>query len=261
MAGGAAGSSPRVGLPRSSSIKALNHIRMLPPQLLLDDLGVGSVSSSRQPEAEPCAGCRTRMRMARHPHDPQHLVVNGGGGAFLHPTHVFAACRFPAPRDASAEATSRLYADAVQPCTCRVYPTVGGLAQLQGHAGPSAATATSTSAAAKQQLGVAAGAVWPFLGAVEPLPPSTAAAAGPAALPAKPAKVAAAPTPAVPAAARCAGSGSKGRYSRYGFSPISPEGEYVCSASYPAPHTSQALGRRNLHLFRLRNSRWGGGGL
>lgn len=29
-----------------------------------------------------------------HPYDPEHLVVNGLGGAFLHPTHVFAAARF-----------------------------------------------------------------------------------------------------------------------------------------------------------------------
>lgn len=29
-----------------------------------------------------------------HPYDPEHLVVNGLGGAFLHPTHVFASARF-----------------------------------------------------------------------------------------------------------------------------------------------------------------------
>ncbi|EFJ44074.1 hypothetical protein VOLCADRAFT_65342, partial [Volvox carteri f. nagariensis] len=49
---------------------------------------------------------RHSWRWSRHPHDPQHLVVNGGGGAFLHPTHVSpgpqgeyvcAAC-YPSPR-------------------------------------------------------------------------------------------------------------------------------------------------------------------
>ena len=29
-----------------------------------------------------------------HPADPEHLIVNGLGGAFLHPTHVFASARF-----------------------------------------------------------------------------------------------------------------------------------------------------------------------
>ena len=29
-----------------------------------------------------------------HPYDPEHLIVNGLGGAFLHPTHVFAPARF-----------------------------------------------------------------------------------------------------------------------------------------------------------------------
>ena len=33
-------------------------------------------------------------RANHHPHDPEHLIVQGMGGAFLHPTHVFAAARF-----------------------------------------------------------------------------------------------------------------------------------------------------------------------
>lgn len=33
-----------------------------------------------------------------HPFDPEHLVVNGLGGAFLHPTHVFAPARFASVR-------------------------------------------------------------------------------------------------------------------------------------------------------------------
>ena len=34
-----------------------------------------------------------------HPHDPEHLIVNGLGGAFLHPTHVFSPSRFVSGED------------------------------------------------------------------------------------------------------------------------------------------------------------------
>ena len=36
-----------------------------------------------------------------HPHDPEHLIVNGLGGAFLHPTHVFSPSRFVSGMPAS----------------------------------------------------------------------------------------------------------------------------------------------------------------
>ena len=38
-----------------------------------------------------------------HPHDPEHLIVNGLGGAFLHPTHVFSPARFISVPDPSAD--------------------------------------------------------------------------------------------------------------------------------------------------------------
>jgi hypothetical protein len=38
-----------------------------------------------------------------HPHDPEHLIVNGLGGAFLHPTHVFAPARFASVPDPPAD--------------------------------------------------------------------------------------------------------------------------------------------------------------
>lgn len=38
-----------------------------------------------------------------HPHDPEHLIVNGLGGAFLHPTHVFAPARFASVPDPAAD--------------------------------------------------------------------------------------------------------------------------------------------------------------
>ena len=39
---------------------------------------------------------------SKYPLDPEHLICNGLGGAFLHPTHVFAPARFApiAGRDA-----------------------------------------------------------------------------------------------------------------------------------------------------------------
>ena len=42
------------------------------------------------------------MAAGEYPLDPEHLICNGLGGAFLHPTHVFAHARFaPIPgRDA-----------------------------------------------------------------------------------------------------------------------------------------------------------------
>ncbi|KAK9835056.1 hypothetical protein WJX81_007542 [Elliptochloris bilobata] len=39
-----------------------------------------------------------------HPFDPEHLIVNGLGGAFLHPTHVFAPARFASVPDPEADA-------------------------------------------------------------------------------------------------------------------------------------------------------------
>lgn len=38
-----------------------------------------------------------------HPYDPEHLIVNGLGGAFLHPTHVFTPSRFISVPDPSAD--------------------------------------------------------------------------------------------------------------------------------------------------------------
>ena len=42
------------------------------------------------------------MADGEYPLDPEHLICNGLGGAFLHPTHVFAHARFApiAGRDA-----------------------------------------------------------------------------------------------------------------------------------------------------------------
>jgi len=56
-----------------------------------------------------------------HPLDPDHLICNGAGGAFLHPTHIFAGAVFrgAAPDDAS-KATAAIYANAHHECTCKL---------------------------------------------------------------------------------------------------------------------------------------------
>lgn len=90
-----------------------------PPRLQMDGPGADAVESTALPAVRPCPGCEARAAWARHPLDPEHLVVNGGGGAFLHPTHVFAGCRFAPKADPAAEAAAGLYAAVTQPCTCR----------------------------------------------------------------------------------------------------------------------------------------------
>ncbi|KXZ46777.1 hypothetical protein GPECTOR_40g511 [Gonium pectorale] len=178
--------------------------RRLPP------VGLGS-----RPAAEPCAGCRARIAWTRHPHDPEHLVVNGGGGAFLHPTHVFAGSRFPAPEDPAAEATAGLYAAVMQPCTCRIYAPGASM-----YGGPHGGRFTP------------------------PPPPPPGASTGRAAAAAS----------AAGGFALAAGAGAGGGIS--GYASLGPDGEYVCRACYPSPRTSMQLGRKNLHVFRLRNSRF-----
>lgn len=44
--------------------------------------------------------------------DPEHLIVNGCGGAFLHPTHVFSYSRFACMDDEAAAATAAIYSSA-----------------------------------------------------------------------------------------------------------------------------------------------------
>ncbi len=51
----------------------------------------------------PAAAARANL----HPYDPEHLIVNGLGGAFLHPTHVFAPARFASVRPAAWRAAAR----------------------------------------------------------------------------------------------------------------------------------------------------------
>ena len=50
------------------------------------------------------AGVAASTSSNLHPYDPEHLIVNGLGGAFLHPTHVFSASRFASIPDPEVDA-------------------------------------------------------------------------------------------------------------------------------------------------------------
>ena len=51
--------------------------------------------------------------------DPDHLICNGSGGAFLHPTHIFAGAAFGSAPDAASEATAAIYSSVHHGCTCK----------------------------------------------------------------------------------------------------------------------------------------------
>ena len=64
-----------------------------------------------------CGTCRERAQgSASHLCDPEHLIVNGSGGAFMHPTHVFSYSRFACLKDEAAEATAAMYSSTKQCC-------------------------------------------------------------------------------------------------------------------------------------------------
>lgn len=64
------------------------------------------------------------LPLSQHPLlDPEHLICNGMGGAFLHPTHVFSYSRFACLDDDAAAATAAIYASGrgcVYVCVCAV---------------------------------------------------------------------------------------------------------------------------------------------
>lgn len=70
------------------------------------DSSTASVASTEDPcDARLLSedGASTSSTAGWHPHDPEHLIVNGLGGAFLHPTHVFSPSRFISVPDPSAD--------------------------------------------------------------------------------------------------------------------------------------------------------------
>jgi len=56
------------------------------------------------------AGIHVQRQQQQHSFmDPEHLIVNGMGGAFMHPTHVFSYSRFAVLDDEAATATAAIY--------------------------------------------------------------------------------------------------------------------------------------------------------
>ena len=61
-------------------------------------------SAAQEANSQAVAGGMSSSPTANlHPYDPEHLIVNGLGGAFLHPTHVFAPARFASVPDPAAD--------------------------------------------------------------------------------------------------------------------------------------------------------------
>jgi hypothetical protein len=60
--------------------------------------------------AEVAAVMHAQRQQQQHTFmDPEHLIVNGMGGAFMHPTHVFSYSRFAVLDDEAATATAAIY--------------------------------------------------------------------------------------------------------------------------------------------------------
>jgi hypothetical protein len=107
-AAAAAGAATGHGGP-SYSVEGLGGFSLVAAE------GFGQSPGTRQ----LCGTCRERAQgSASHLCDPEHLIVNGSGGAFMHPTHVFSYSRFASLKDEAAEATAAMYSS-TKPCCTR----------------------------------------------------------------------------------------------------------------------------------------------
>ncbi|KAL3147784.1 hypothetical protein ABBQ32_002515 [Trebouxia sp. C0010 RCD-2024] len=145
-----------------------------------------------------------------HPHDPEHLIVNGLGGAFLHPTHVFSPSRFVSVPDPSADEAT---VTSTRP-TANILP--------RGRSPPRGSSPRGSS---------------PSRG---PSPRGSSPVA----------RFIRASTSGVADAVAAVKAEDNEEAELWGG------GEYHCMAAYPSPSCSMQLGRQNLHLFRLKNTRF-----
>ncbi|DBB07470.1 TPA: hypothetical protein ACH3X3_008941 [Trebouxia sp. C0006] len=144
-----------------------------------------------------------------HPHDPEHLIVNGLGGAFLHPTHVFSPSRFVSVPDPSADEAT----------VTSTRPTANTLPR--GRSPPRGSSPRGSS----PSRGNSPRGSSPMARFIRGSSPRAADAAAVKAEENEEAEL-------------------------WGG------GEYHCAAAYPSPPCSMQLGRQNLHLFRLKNTRF-----
>ncbi|KAH7619432.1 hypothetical protein NADE_006274 [Nannochloris sp. 'desiccata'] len=152
--------------------------------------------------------------------DPEHLVVCGSGGAFLHPTHVFSYSRFRPPHDPAA---GPLY---LRPPRDKTFPDTQQYSQGQDGGGGGA--------------GAGAGHQGNSLGGGGGLRRSLPSDSSLYSLP------------------RSTKDGALSGNNGLDFSGLQRPtgGEYRCQAAFPTPEQSLRLGRSNLHTFRHVNSRF-----
>jgi len=148
--------------------------------------------------------------------DPEHLVVCGSGGAFLHPTHVFSYSRFRPPHDPAA---GPLY---LRPPRESMFAP--SQQQLQGQDSVGAGNGNQVNSFGG---GKGLRRSLPSDSSLYSLPRSTKDETR---------------------------SGNEGLNSSGFQRPAG--GEYRCQAAFPSPEQSLRLGRSNLHTFRHVNSRF-----
>ena len=179
-----------------------------------------------------------------HPFDPEHLIVNGLGGAFLHPTHVFAPARFASVPDPHAD---ELFEQSLSP---RGRSPKGG--SPRGASPPG----RSPSGGMSRRGSFVGGQATPSQG---PVPShahharesctdwrsDVAVSRCPAALCEEPREV-----------VNCAGELPSFKIEAENGAVAGGGGEFSCAAVYPSPKQSMQLGRQNLHLFRFKNTRF-----
>ncbi|KAK9862826.1 hypothetical protein WJX84_007158 [Apatococcus fuscideae] len=193
-----------------------------------------SVASSQVDEADPPPSSLNGDSLGAdaastsgnlHPFDPEHLIVNGLGGAFLHPTHVFSASRFASIPDPEVDA--------------QFVENLAPRGRQMGHAHMGAQHGSS-----------------PFQ--TEPRGRSPVGARS-----TTDSKRGSSPTGSSPrgrsptrGSATFPGEVGAGHLEGGGARCPGGGGEFRCAAAYPSPEQSTRLGRQNLHLFRLKNTRF-----
>lgn len=137
---GGAGAAAAGGgaLAAAAAVAADRVVRLKLPRISIDvktpDDDAAASAAQQQAAAPPALGATPLLLPPGSPYvgclvhdplygaqltDPEHLICNGMGGAFMHPTHVFSYARFASLPDEAAEATAGIYSTPQEKCTCR----------------------------------------------------------------------------------------------------------------------------------------------
>lgn len=232
LANGGTSSSSRAGMTTPGMSNASVHLRVStgqPPRLAAEPSYASSSTSvtsaddvaelqSRRLSGESASTSGPSAVSGWHPHDPEHLIVNGLGGAFLHPTHVFSPARFVSVPDPSADEAT----------LTSTRPTAN--TQPRGKSPPRGSSPTPRGSS--------------------PGPRGSSPSRGHS------------PRGSSPMARLIRGASPRATDTGGVKAEDNEEaelwggGEYRCMAAYPSPPCSMQLGRQNLHLFRLKNTRF-----